>query len=130
MRKQRYCVAHPLTGRYVALAIKKDIGMSCGKCSGLVMEIRNPQKLTESILLLRTETEKGNLKYLGFGSYGQPFSQIANGKNWGDFVNNYFVCKLCGQVIHLRAETYHGSGGKIAAVESILGKLYIDEFAT
>ncbi len=109
---------------------QKDIGMSCGKCSRLVREIRNPQKLTESILLLRTNTEKGNLKYLGFGSYGQPFSQIANGKNWGDFVSNYFVCKLCGQVIQLRAETYHGSGGKIAAVESILGKLYIDEFAT
>lgn len=44
---------------------------------------------------------------------GEPFQDLVAGGPWGDFVSNYFSCSHCGQLFHLHAETYHGSGGAL-----------------
>ncbi len=104
--------------------------MTCKKCQNIKKIINVPSDLKIAINLSRLKIEDGTLKYLGAGSYGDPFSYIANGKGWGDFVNNYFKCNGCRQIFNLHAETYHGSGGKLEPVEKIDGKLCDDKYPT
>lgn len=104
--------------------------MSCDKCRTIKKVIKVPGDLTEAILLVKLKIEDGTLKYLGTGSYGEPFKRIDSGKGWSDFVNNYFSCASCKQIFNLHAETYHGSGGKLAAVEEIQGVLGNDVYPT
>jgi hypothetical protein len=92
--------------------------------------INVPRDLTEAILLARLKIEDGTLKYLGAGSYGEPFKRIASGRGRSDFVNNYFSCLFCNQIFNLYAETYHGSGGKLEAVQEIQGELSSDLYLT
>jgi len=104
--------------------------MSCDKCRSIKKVIKVPRELTEAILLSKLKIEDGTLKYLGTGQYGDPFKRIASGKGWSDFVNNYFACAYCDQIFNLHAETYHGSGGKLEAVEQIDGELGLDVYPT
>lgn len=102
--------------------------MSCNNCSRIRKEIRTPRELVEAITLIRKKVADKTIKYLGYGADGEPFSRFSNSRHWGDIISNYFACKSCGQVIQLRAETYHGSGGKLAPKDSIGEKLSIDCF--
>ncbi|EGU34017.1 hypothetical protein VIBRN418_20334 [Vibrio sp. N418] len=104
--------------------------MSCDNCKQIKLEISNPNDLVEAIHLVRRNVESKTLKYLGYGAFGEPFSRFSNGKYWGDIVNNYFSCRLCGQLIHLRAETYHGSGGQLIHRPALVEKICIDGFTT
>ncbi|WP_010385240.1 hypothetical protein [Pseudoalteromonas rubra] len=104
--------------------------MSCDKCQSIKKVIKVPRDLKEAILLAKLKIEDGTLKYLGAGAYGDPFKRIASGQGWSDFVNNYFSCSSCYQVFNLHAETYHGSGGKLEAVEEIQGELSNDVYPT
>ncbi|MFZ3512617.1 hypothetical protein LC147_05975 [Vibrio harveyi] len=104
--------------------------MSCEDCSDAARKINDPKDLANAMCFLNERTEAKTLKYLGYGSWGEPFSQMVNRKGWNDLICNYFACRTCGQVFNLYAETYHGSGGAIAAIDSIAGKLFIDEFVT
>jgi hypothetical protein len=97
--------------------------MSCIQCQSINKIIKKPKDLTEAILLAKSKLEDGTLRYLGEGSYGSPFSQIESGKGWSDIVNNYFTCNSCEQIFNLSAETYHGSGGELTAVDSVKGEL-------
>lgn len=102
--------------------------MICEDCSDAAGKINNPKDLANAICFLNERTEAKAFKYLGYGSWGEPFSQIVKRKGWSDLICNYFACRTCGQVFNLYAETYHGSGGAIAAIDSITGKLFVDEF--
>ncbi|WP_462152567.1 hypothetical protein [Pseudoalteromonas xiamenensis] len=104
--------------------------MSCDKCQSIKKVIKVPRDLAGAILLAKLKIEDGTLKYLGAGSYGDPFKRIASGKGWSDFVNNYFSCSSCNQIFNLHAETYHGSGGKLEAVEEIQDELSNDVYPT
>ncbi|AYO19649.1 hypothetical protein BBM40_21475 [Vibrio parahaemolyticus] len=104
--------------------------MSCDSCKQIKLKIGSPDDLVTAILLVRRSVEAKSLKYLGYGAFGEPFSRFSNGKCWGDIVNNYFACKSCGQLIHLRAETYHGSGGQLAQIAALTEKVCIDGFTT
>jgi len=104
--------------------------MSCCQCESINKVIKVPRDLTEAILFAKLKIEDGTLNYLGAGSYGDPFLQIASGKGWSDFVDNYFSCVTCDQIFNLHAETYHGSGGKLEAVDSVRGELNNDVYPT
>jgi len=64
--------------------------MSCENCQQIEMTIKAPQDLVAAIKLVKSKIKGGILKYCGAGAYGEPFSKIDRGKNWGDIVNNYF----------------------------------------
>ena len=78
--------------------------------------IDTPEKLRTTLRWLGEARQRGTLHYLGRGQMGDPFSTIEKGDCWGDFVSNYFSCPQCGQIFHLHAETYHGSGGAFVTV--------------
>lgn len=104
--------------------------MVCDQCQSIRKVIKVPRDLTGAIRLAKSKVDDGTLEYLGAGAYGDPFSKIALGKGWGDFVNNYFRCSRCQQTFNLHAETYHGSGGELGPVDKIDGKLGSDPYPT
>jgi hypothetical protein len=106
--------------------------MSCDHCAGLTTgtPIKLPVHLVRAIKKAAEAIKNGVLKYEGAGRWGDPFSQLAEGKHWGDFVSNYFSCRSCGQLFHLHAETYHGSGGAFEKVEKIEAQLQGDAHDT
>lgn len=104
--------------------------LSCDNCLRISKVIRSPNDLSQAIKLAKLKVDDGVIKYIGFGSYGDPFYRIASGKGWGDFVDNYFRCENCNQLISLHAETYHGSGGKLEHVNAVDGELINDTYPT
>ena len=99
--------------------------MSCDNCIRLTSgtRISLPRHLRLAIKNIANAAQAGTLKYEGAGKFGDPFSKIAKGGHWSDFVSNYFSCTSCGQLFHLHAETYHGAGGafeKITVIEEEL----------
>jgi hypothetical protein len=105
--------------------------MSCEHCIRLTSgtPIKVPADLKRAINNAAEAVKNGVLKYEGMGPWGDPFSQLANGGHWSDIVNNYFSCRSCGQLFHLHAETYHGSGGAFEKVAAIEGQLNPDTYS-
>src|SRR5215510_10462422 len=95
--------------------------MTCASCIQLTSgtPIQTAAQLRAAIDKISDATRAGVLKYEGAGKSGTPFAPLAAGGHWDDFVNNYFSCVSCGQLFHLHAETYHGSGGAFEKVQSI-----------
>jgi len=106
--------------------------MSCNQCIRLTSgtPIKLPSDLKRAIRKAAEALEIGVLQYEGAGQFGDPFSQIAKGGHWGDFVSNYFSCASCGQLFHLHAETYHGAGGAFEEIDEIEEKLQDDTYGT
>ncbi|QTD46218.1 hypothetical protein [Ottowia testudinis] len=106
--------------------------MSCEHCIRLTSgtPIKVPADLERAIKKIAESVMSGVLKDEGFGQWGDPFSKLANGGYWGDFVSNYFSCSICGQLFHLHAETYHGSGGSFEKVTSIEEKYRLGTYIT
>ena len=106
--------------------------MSCDKCIRLTSgtPIRTPANLEGAIAKIAGAVKSGALKYEGAGQWGDPFQKLANGEPWGDFVSNYFSCPHCGQLFHLHAETYHGSGGAFEKISAIQEPLSASPSAT
>jgi hypothetical protein len=104
--------------------------MSCNSCLKLTSgtKIKLPSDLKQVIKKVAEAISNDALKYEGAGRFGDPFASLARGGHWGDFVSNYFSCKLCGQLFHLHAETYHGSGGAFEKVEEINEQLQNDVY--
>ena len=102
--------------------------MTCESCENIRKSIRSPSDLKAAIFLVKTKVLDETLKYLGSGYHGDPFSRISSGGGWGDFVSNYFSCNTCNQIIHLQAETYHGSGGSLNSISEIEEKLEKDTY--
>ncbi|CAH0533508.1 hypothetical protein VST7929_01378 [Vibrio stylophorae] len=88
--------------------------MSCTQCMVLKQTIRSPRQLSLAIFQIARQLKDNHLLYLGAGPWGKPFEKICEGKNWGEYVNNYFECSHCHQIIHLYAETTSGQGGQVA----------------
>lgn len=93
--------------------------MSCAKCNHIPCNIRSPNDLKSCLLKASELVNSGTLEYLGKGYWGDSFSCIRHGGSWGDFVTNFFKCSNCGQLFHLHAETYHGSGGAFDSIQEI-----------
>jgi hypothetical protein len=99
--------------------------MSCDHCNHLTSgtPIRSPANLKRAIATAAEALNSCVLKYEGAGKWSEPFQDIAAGGPWGDFVSNYFSCGFCGQLFHLHAETYHGSGGAFEKTSAIQNPL-------
>jgi hypothetical protein len=106
--------------------------MSCDKCIRLTSgtPIRLPVDLKRAISKVTEALNAGVLNYEGAGQSGDPFSRLAKGNHWSDFVSNYFSCASCNQLFHLHAETYHGAGGAFEKIEKIEEKLQSDTYGT
>jgi len=90
--------------------------MSCDRCQELSVDYRiaSPSDLRSAIRIVGESVADGTLREIHGDSvpYSQaPFGDLVNGANWDDLVTYAFECCQCGQVFHLDAETYHGSGG-------------------
>jgi hypothetical protein len=90
--------------------------MSCDACKELTVEhqISSPSDLRQAIGIIQGNIADGTIKESPSASLtysSVPFQDLVNGDNWDDFVSYDFKCTRCGQAFHLRAETYHGSGG-------------------
>ena len=105
--------------------------MACDNCISLTSgtPIKHPADLKRAISKADDAIKHQVLKYEGAGVMGDPFSKLALGGHWGDFVSNYFSCRTCGQFFHLNAETYHGSGGAFKKVDQITEQLQRDTYA-
>lgn len=99
---------------------------ACEHCSEVNQEfrIRSPIDLEKAIRVVADNLSDGTIRESDYWPKGVlnccdsgPFSELANGKSLGDFVDYYFECPECGQLYHLTAETYHGSGGSWCATE-------------
>jgi len=79
--------------------------MSCDACSDFmaVIPIKAPESLKATASLIK---ERG-LRHVGPSSGDNPSDW------WGDWIEEYFSCRHCGQVFHLEVEAYHGSGGAL-----------------
>jgi hypothetical protein len=106
--------------------------MSCDNCIRLTSgtPIKLPADLKRAIDKAAEAVKSGVLKYEGAGQFGDPFAPLARGGHWSDFVSNYFSCQSCGQLFHLHAETYHGSGGAFEKVDKIKEQLQGDTYDT
>ena len=104
--------------------------MACNSCLTFTSgtKIKLPADLTQVIAKVAEAINNDVLKYQGAGRYGEPFAYLVRGGHWGDFVSNYFSCKLCGQLFHLHAETYHGSGGAFEKIKEISEQLQSDVY--
>lgn len=80
--------------------------------------IKSLIELKDQIALCQLHVAGGVLENKGAGYWGTPFSKLAQGYI-GDFVSNYFSCTSCEQLFHLRAETYHGTGGSFEKIGNI-----------
>jgi hypothetical protein len=87
-----------------------------------------PKDLKRAIGKAAEAVANGVLKYEGAGQSGDPFRPLASGGHWSDLVSNYFSCRSCGQLFHLHAETYHGSGGAFEKIEKIEEQLQGDTY--
>jgi hypothetical protein len=91
------------------------MGMGCEKCRDLprTIELRSPADLRAAIALAATAIAEGRLREVpAEGVPGNvPFSVLATGGPWDDFVQYAFKCTGCGNHFRVAAETYHGSGG-------------------
>ncbi len=92
--------------------------MSCTKCETLDILIKLPKDLDNAVSILGKCLESGLITSMGYGKYSQPFESILK-SGWSDIVSCYFKCNNCSQKYHLAAETYHGSGGYLRAIETI-----------
>ena len=105
--------------------------MNCDLCIQILgIRIKSPNDLKRAINKAAELVTSEVLTYEGAGQYGVPFSRLASGGHWGDFVNNYFSCRSCGQLFHLHAETYHGSGGAFERIDKIEEEVRGDTSAT
>ncbi|WP_309328152.1 hypothetical protein [Silvimonas sp.] len=104
--------------------------MTCDKCISLISgtRIKIPKDLERAITKADDAVKRGVLKYEGAGVFGDPFVRLSRGGDWSDFVSNYFSCQTCGQLFHLHAETYHGSGGAFEKVDLITEPLQGDSY--
>jgi len=92
--------------------------MPCPCCQAFVhISIRTPADLNKAINHLQHAIRHKALQSIGHVGYASPFSELGH-NSWGDLVNNYFTCLHCGQHFELTAETYHGSGGQLKAIET------------
>lgn len=106
--------------------------MSCDHCIRLTSgtPIKSPANLERAIAKAAEALNSGVLRYEGAGKWGEPFQDLVAGGPWGDFVSNYFSCSHCGQLFHLHAETYHGSGGAFEKISAIQESLQGSQSAT
>lgn len=106
--------------------------MSCDKCLRLTSgtPIKLPHDLKRAISRAAEAVQSGLIRYERAGQSGDPFAHLARGCDWSDFVSNYFSCISCGQLFHLHAETYHGTGGAFEKVETIEEQLQGDTYGT
>jgi hypothetical protein len=95
--------------------------MTCSNCEEFhePRPIRLPADLTAAILSLQSAVADGRLAVLPAYSatYTMPaFSTILAEGPWHDIVDNGFKCTRCDRRYRLSAETYHGRGGSLEAV--------------
>ncbi len=100
---------------------------SCVDCQELnqIYDIRSPYELRHLIHVLddyikkTIVTECDDLSEDSADVFGMqtPFSDIVDGKPWGDYLDYYFQCTKCSQIYRLCVETYHGCGGKWSPVD-------------
>ncbi len=102
--------------------------MTCNSCKSLEKDIRSPSDLKNAIRITAGMCKLGELKYIGAGRWGDPFINISSGSGWGDLVSNYFQCSHCEQYFHLKAETYHGSGGRLEQILGIEDEVQNDQY--
>lgn len=79
------------------------------------IKISSPPDLNKAITLLKKAVKNGTLHVEAHGDGADSFDELAQ-DHWNDSVSNYFSCSHCGQCFHLHAETYHGSGGALEAI--------------
>jgi len=97
--------------------------MSCDRCQELSVEYRIavPSDLRQAIKIIGESIADGTLQEVQLAPKpycSVPFQDLANGGAWDDVVSYDFQCHHCGQLFHLGAETYHGSGGSWHPVRS------------
>jgi hypothetical protein len=94
--------------------------MTCSSCEEFhePRPIRLPADLTGAILSLQSAVADGRLAVLPVHSIaaGADFSALEAQGPWEDHVHNAFRCTRCGRRYRLSAETYHGRGGSLEAV--------------
>ncbi|WP_288130692.1 hypothetical protein, partial [Microbulbifer sp.] len=97
---------------------------SCNHCKEVNQEfrIRTPKDLEKAIRVVVANLSDGTIRESKYWPQrvlnccdSGDFTDLANGKPWGDIVDYYFECPKCNQLYHLTAETYHGSGGSWCA---------------
>ena len=92
----------------------------CSHCQEVNQDFRIeiPADLERAIRIAATNIQDGRIQESNYWPKeisnccdSGPFSDLANGKLWGDIVEYYFECIQCKSLYRLFAETYHGSGG-------------------
>ncbi|PWU18461.1 MAG: hypothetical protein C5B50_09060 [Verrucomicrobia bacterium] len=89
----------------------------CKRCEILRQRfaISSPATLAQAIRVARDNVADRTIIEVPYGSETDdqpPFSDLKTEGPWNDVLGYAFRCTTCGQLFHLRAETYHGSGGE------------------
>jgi len=101
--------------------------MPCSLCEKFVhIPIKAPDDLNKIIQQLNRAVRWKDMASMGKTDIALPFSELGH-NNWHDSVSNYFTCLHCGQLFHLSAETYHGSGGYLQTAKVLPDNLIPDE---
>ena len=100
--------------------------MSCKNCQHIPMPIRRPDDLKAALEKMSLLITAGKFSSLGYAPDARDFEYIARTHDWGDCVETYFSCNVCGQLYVMHADTYHGRGGKLEPVEAIHPRLIPD----
>ena len=101
--------------------------MSCKSCQHIPMPIRLPKDLKAALEKMSLLIEAGKFSSLGYAPDARDFEYIARTHNWGDCVEVYFSCNVCGQNYVMYADAYHGRGGKLMPVDKLHPRLIRDE---
>ncbi len=80
--------------------------------------VRKPRDLQQIIGVIIGHLDEDTLRESNYLPAGQvrncepgSFRALAETNAWGDIVDYYFECPVCGSIYRLFADTYHGSGG-------------------
>lgn len=85
----------------------------CSRCDDLcqTVPILTPGELQKVVRVATANLDDGTIVEITSGEEGTPLSTwIAAGPR-PDVIKSDFKCSECGELFHLRCETYHGSGG-------------------
>ena len=111
--RQSLPVAHAGCGRH-------DKEMSCSHCADLCQEllIQTPGELEKMVRVVGVNLQDGTLAEISGATRSteviEPtlFADLIASEPWPDMIKADFRCANCGELFHLRCETYHGSGGR------------------
>lgn len=87
--------------------------MSCSRCADLCQEvpIRTPGELDKVIRVARANLADDTIVEVRSATRSARFVDLAVGVPLPDIISTDFKCTECGEVFHLRCETYRGQGG-------------------